>query len=76
MTRKSCAVGMRNAILRNYLYAERHLPHKVKRICIHFHIRSYAGIMAGNRDLVTNQKTRIALSEVENLIILIKKWSL
>ena len=39
-------------------------------ICrIHFHIRSNAGIMAGNRDLVTNQKARIALSEVENLII-------
>ena len=38
-------------------------------ICrIHFHIRSNAGIMAGNRDLVTNQKARIALSEVENLI--------
>ena len=38
-------------------------------ICrIHFHIRSNAGIMAGNRDRVTNQIPSIALSEVENLI--------
>ena len=44
-------------------------------ICrIHFHIRSNAGIMAGNRDLVNQyQKARIALSEIENLII-ISDW--
>ena len=36
---------------------------------IQFHIRSNAGITAGNRDLVNQSKARIALSdEVENVI--------
>ena len=34
----------------------------------HFHTKSKAGIMADNRDQVTNEKARIALSEVENLL--------
>ena len=39
-------------------------------ICrIYFHIGSNAGIMADNQDPVNNEKARIALSEVENLII-------
>ena len=38
---------------------------------IDFHTRSNAGIMAGNRDPVNQSGTsRIALSEVENLITL------
>ena len=43
---------------------------------IQFHIRSNAGITAGNRDLVNQSKARIALSdEVENVINGIYLWA-
>ena len=75
---KSSTFGIANfySSLRN-VTSERQNVKKIMQsdICrIHFHIRSNAGIMAGNRDLVNQyQKARIALSEIENLII-ISDW--
>ena len=48
--------GRQNEMLNNFMLSD---------ICrIHFHIRSNAGIMAGNRDVVNQSES----SEVENLI--------